>query len=263
MPVSDETRRAERDVTGEGKCERFNTFLLLELFVSFRFLHFLHQRQTKATHSHKHSSYTHTHTPIHTWGKRRQNRQTTRKKCRLAQLIKTRNSFSFFLCCCCFSFFFVFFVFFVPLHYWQLFGWSTRDFPNCDCALRFPRRVIDVVVCILTFFTRFLTLFLFLFLSFSGKLYNTFGEQGNSLTNSLIFFVISICISYFSYYFVLFWVVTAFILGVVVVVVGILHTKFVDSYQQNAHTRPPCSVLFLLLSVRCYAAVMHQKNSNQ
>lgn len=111
MPVSDETRRAERDVTGEGKCERFNTFLLLELFVSFRFLHFLHQRQTKATHSHKHSSYTHTHTPIHTWGKRRQNRQTTRKKCRLAQLIKTRNSFSFF-CVVVALAFFVFFVFF-------------------------------------------------------------------------------------------------------------------------------------------------------
>lgn len=114
MPVSDETRRAERDVTGEGKCERFNTFLLLELFVSFRFLHFLHQRQTKAAHSHKHSSYTHTHTPIHTWGKRRQNRQTTRKKCRLAQLIKTRNSFSFFSCCC-FSFFLLYFLYFLCL----------------------------------------------------------------------------------------------------------------------------------------------------
>lgn len=165
MPVSDETRRAERDVTGEGKCERFNTFLLLELFVSFRFLHFLHQRQTKATHSHKHSSYTHTHTPIHTWGKRRQNRQTTRKKCRLAQLIKTRNSFSFFLCCC-FSFFLLYFLYFFASSLltavWLKYAW----FPKLRLCSAVSSTRYWCCCLYLNVFTRFLTLFLFLFLSF-------------------------------------------------------------------------------------------------
>lgn len=160
MPVSDDTR----DVTGEGKCERFNTFLWLELFVSFRFLHFLHQRQTKATHSHKHSSNTaHAHTHRYTWGKRRQNRQTTRKKCRLAQLIKTRNSFSFFLCCCCFSFFCIFSASSLLTAVWLKYAW----FPKLRlCSAVSSTRYCWWCCCLyLNVFTRFLTLFLFLFLS--------------------------------------------------------------------------------------------------